>query len=346
MQGGGFQVYHTPTREGYIIPEIATQLSAVADFVRARQSVSHHSQSIPQIALLLSGESYWEQSDQPYAPWGGEFEPLEGALQALLENHYSVDILAEHQLTPRLHDFPGVVIPDAPQLAPRFREILLQYVNHGGSLLLMGAKSARLFATGLGVEFIGEPEPVSAELASPSGVVNVNGDWQKVTPLAAKILGAYYPNRDYRQTGHVAASWIGLGAGKLGAVYGPLARQYFLSHHPVLRDFIGEIMTPLFPTPAVQIDGPPGIDIALRRTQAGQMSLHFLNRANMPVPDRYNFTDFIPTVGPIQVRWQVPKRPRQVQWVPDGIKLHWTWKDGVLSVTIPSLHIHGVLVVD
>lgn len=104
MQGGGFQIYHQPTRSGYIVDAIIDQEGQVADFCRARQEVSFKSKTVPQIALLLSSESHWDKSEKIFSPLGGEFDDLEGALHALLELHYSVDILAEHQLEPRLKD--------------------------------------------------------------------------------------------------------------------------------------------------------------------------------------------------------------------------------------------------
>lgn len=131
MQGGGFQIYHQPTRSGYIIESIIDQEGRVADFCRARQDASFKSQTIPQVALLLSSKTHWDRSDRVFAPWGGEFDELEGALHSLLELHYSVDILAEHQIEPRLQEFPLVVIPDSDKLSHEFKQALLRYVGRG-----------------------------------------------------------------------------------------------------------------------------------------------------------------------------------------------------------------------
>lgn len=168
MQGGGFQVYNNPTRSGYIIPEVIDQLGEVADFCRERQALSHKSRSIPQVALLLSETSLWDNMDRIFSPWAGEFDELEGALHILLELHYSVDILAEHQLIGRLSEFPLVVIPDAPKLGPAFQEAVASYVEKGGSLLLLGEKCARLFEPLLGVTLSGDPKDMTVELAAPA----------------------------------------------------------------------------------------------------------------------------------------------------------------------------------
>jgi len=346
MQGGGFQIYHQPTRSGYIAGAIIDQEGQVADFCRERKEASFKSATVPQVALLLSSESHWERSDRVFAPWGGEFDDLEGALHALLELHYSVDILAEHQLRPRLKEFPLVVVPDSAKLADDFKKALLNYVEQGGSLLLLGEKCTRLFEPALGVKFDGDPQNIAAELETPSGPISVSGIWQEVTALTAEAAGFRHATRDMRKDLKTAATTANYGRGKIGAVYGPLANIFFKGHHPYIRQFIDAMVKGLFPEPAVLVDGPSAIDIALRKTKDGRLSLHLLNRSSMPLPDRYNFTDFIPALGPVQVKMKIAAKPQKVALVPEETPVTWEWKDGRLTATIPRVHIHGVLVID
>ena len=346
MQGGGFQVYHQPTRSGFFHDAIIDQLGRVADFCRARQEVSFQSKTIPQVALLLSSESHWDASDRVFAPWGGEFDDLEGALHALLEMGYSVDILAEHQLEPRLGEFPLVVVPDSPKLTDPFKKALLRYVEGGGALFLMGEKSARLFEPALGVRLEGGPSKISAELASPAGPVNADGVWQAVTLTTAKAAGMRHPIRDTRRDGLPAASIADYGKGKIGAVYGPLAGVFFRSHHPAVREFLRGITKALFPDPAVTVSGAAALDISLRTTKDGRTSVHLLNRAGLPLPDRFNFSDYIPAAGPVTVEIKTAKKPGRVILAPGNSELKWDWKDGVLRVEVPKVEIHEVVVVE
>ena len=346
MQGGGFQIYHQPTRSGYIVDAIIDQEGRVADYCRARRDVSFKSKSVPQVALLLSSESHWDTSDRIFSPSGGEYDALEGALHALLELHYSVDILAEHQLQPRLGEFPLVVVPDSHKLTDEFKKELLAYVERGGSLFLLGEKCARLFEPALGVKLEGKPQNITAELATPAGPVSANGLWQDVTLVSAKATGLRYPTRDTRKDAQTAATVASYGRGKVGAVYGPLADVFFRGHHPSVRQFIGAIASELFPEPAVVVDGPSTVDIALRRTADGKLCLHVLNRTNMPLPDRYNFTDYIPETGTISVRIRTPERPERLTQYPEGLPVAWYWRDGMLTADISRVRIHGVLVIE
>ncbi|MCR4396748.1 MAG: hypothetical protein NUW07_08470, partial [Candidatus Saccharicenans sp.] len=346
MQGGGFEVYNTPTRRGHIGPAIIDQLEQVAHFCRERQAVSFKSQTVPQVALLLSETSLWDRMERVFSPWAGEYDELEGALQALLELHYSVDVLAEHQLISRLKEFPLLVIPDAHRLSPDFQKEVVSYVEKGGSLLLLGEKCARLFAPLLGVKLVGEPQQISTELATPAGPVALNGRWQEVELAVAEAAGFRYPTRDFRRGQAVAATIASCGKGQVAAVYGPVALAFFRSHHPWLRQFIGSLSQKLFPSPAVMVEALPTVDLALRKTTDDHLTLHLLNRTGFPVPDRYNFIDYVPPVGPIQVKLALEEKPRQVLWLPEGTRLKWKWEKGFLYTTIPTLHIHGILSVE
>jgi len=125
-----------------------------------------------------------------------------------------------------------------------------------------------------------------------------------------------------------------------------LAVILFIAHIHHIRQFIGAMVKDLFPEPAVLVDGPSAIDIAMRTTKDGRPSLHLLNRSNLPLPDRYNFTDFIPALGPVQVKMKIAAKPQKITLVPDDTPVTWEWKDGRLTATIPRVHIHSVLVID
>ncbi|RJP27218.1 MAG: hypothetical protein C4527_13675 [Candidatus Omnitrophota bacterium] len=346
MQGGGFQIYNNPTRSGYLHDAMIETLGQVSDFCKKYEKVSHKSASVPQVALLLSTESMWDNSDQVYSTSGKDIQPLEGALQALLELHYSVDILAEHHLQPRLSEFPLVVIPEAHKLTDDFKEALMNYVEEGGNLLLLGEKCARLFEPALGVEFVGAPENVRAELAASTGPVNANGDWQKVKLTSAKATGYRHPTRDTRKDGDIAATIADHGKGRIGAIYGPVALGFYRGHHPYLRQFIGDLAKQLFSKPAIQIDGPPCVDVALRKTKDGKLSVHLLNRMNAPVSDRYGIIDYVPPVGPITLRIDLKDKPEKVYTVPRNRRLRESWENGVLTVTLPRMQVYSVLVVE
>jgi hypothetical protein len=365
MHGGGYMLYYLPTRSGYIAEEIVDTAAEIAAYCRERQQLSHRSVSVPQIALLHSAESQFDISDRVYTWWDTPLVELEGALHALLESHYSVDVLTEYMLMERLDEYPLLVIPDAPVLSKPFRLRVLCYVEGGGQLLLLGERCARLFGEALGVRLVGEPQQLRAQLVSGAGKIGCPGVWQPIEPNGAEVLSIRYHgegvqarsayldvradgvsegHRQLRQEG-AAATLHRYGKGQIAAVYGPIASRYYYSHHPFMRRYIRDLVERLFPDPAVTTDAPAHVDLALRRAVDGTLCVHLLNLAQMPVSNRRGFPETVPPTGPIRLSVAVAEQPQAVTWEPAGATLAWRWQDGRLETTVPSLDIHGILVI-
>lgn len=365
MHGGGYMIYFPPTRSGYINDTIIDTAGEVADFCHERKELCFKSTSVPQIAVLYSARTQFDLSDRVYTWWGTPLNDIEGVLHALLELHYSVDIMAEFMLEKRIKEFPLLVIPDSYKLTHEFIHIVINYVKEGGNLLLLGCKAAKLFKENLGVEFEGEPGNVNATLAHQGNKVSVRGNWQDIKVIDAQIL-AYRYNADgaqnrssymdirdegvsevHAKTVHkkVAATLKKLGKGKIAAVYGPICNMYFHNHHPYMRKFIGEIVEQLFPEPLVKVNAPSYVDMSLRRTSMGDLSIHLLNLANLPVSERRAFLEYVAKIHSIGVELKTVVKPKEVIWEPYGEILSWSWDNGVLTTTVPVLGIHGVIVI-
>lgn len=345
-RGGGFQIYNQPTRSGYIVEPMIETLAEVGEFVRAHEAAAFKSESVPQVALLLSTQTYLHKSDRVYAPWGGEYNAIRGALDALIELGYSADVLAEHQLESRMDEYPLIVLPSVSVMDDAFREKLLDRVRGGGSLLLLGAETARLFEPWLGAEIEGEHPGGRVELQASNGVANANGAWLDVEANGAEVIAKRFPTRDTRKDGKTAATLTRLGEGRLAAVYGPVAERFYDGHAPQLRQFFGDVVGRLYPGPAVEILGPPWLEISLRETADGRLSLHLLNVSQSPNSDRFGFADYIPPIGPVQARIQCPDEPRKVELIPSGTRVEWTWEEGELTALIPQIPIYEILVID
>lgn len=376
VQGGGFQVYYQPTRAGWFDDHLISVLGDVSDFCRARQEVSHQTESVPQVALLLSSTDFYAKTDGVFRAWESEHNALHGTLHALLECGYSVDVLAEHQIQDKLDAYPVIVLPEITTLAPDFRDALAGYVRRGGSLLCIGAHTARLFADELDVELDGDPverndyifsQITNDDLRMTRDASRITrhvpgmlqGLWQPVKLKTGVILAYRYPTFNPRKNGVAAASlntlrmplqpgqqhleWYRQPSGHIAAIYGPLGSVYRDYHTPQIRELLHGVMQALFPQPLVEIDGPPCIDLAVRKKD-GKLLLHLTNTAGMQVTSAYTILDFIPATGPITARVRLEEAPTAVTLVPGG-EIEWTWGDGVLTVMLPSLHIHNVIVI-
>ncbi len=145
--GGGFQAYFTQRRDGSVKLEEMPVMAQVAKFCRDRQPVCHHALPVPQVALLYSTASHYRESNGLFPR---DLSRIRGTLQALLECQLSVEVLGEHNLAGRMPEYPLIVLPECTYLDPPFKQELVNYVQAGGSLLLVGPQTASLFQPELG----------------------------------------------------------------------------------------------------------------------------------------------------------------------------------------------------
>ena len=118
--GGGFQAYYKQKRDGSIYDEQMPVMAEVAKFCRARQEICHHAVAVPQVALLFSTAAHYRRDQR--AVLARSYVALDGNLRALLEGQQSVEILAEHQLTGRMAEYPLIVVPEWEYLETDFRK--------------------------------------------------------------------------------------------------------------------------------------------------------------------------------------------------------------------------------
>lgn len=348
--GGGFQFYFNPDRHGGLADYQIRVMKRVADFCHARRELCHKSQPVPQVAVLYDTNSLFRGSPNVYVPYGEPFDAMQGALHAVLEAGHSADVLADHHLRGRIDEYPVVIVPEWDALSAGTVKELAGYVRRGGSLLLSGAGTAALFRPYLGVEFEGEASQQTVQVqvgrgvsgAGPAAVVS-KGLWQTVKPAGAKVLAWRTPGYCEREGRTPAATLARLGKGRIAAFYGPLGLTHFRGHTPWLRDWVGWTLNRLY-RPKVIVEGPGGTDLILRRTGRG-LAVHLVNVADMRTEGRYGFLDRTAKVGPITLRIRMEEKPARVRLEPEGRRLRSTWRRGTLSVVVPSLHIHGAVVV-
>jgi len=344
MQGGAFQYYYQPTRAGHVPKHFINTAAEVADFCRARQEVCQDSQTVPQVALLLPTEHLMRASDRVFHTGGEERLDSEGCLHALLEEHYSVDVMAGWRLMEVMDAYPMVVVPNATVLADDLRRALVDYARRGGSLLLLGPDVARMFEGELSVRCEGAPEEMTAHLDSPLGMGAVTGRGQTVTQLEADEVALRYPTYEPRH-GVPAATVASIGDGRIGAAWGPVGDDYRNAHHPAVRHLIASLTEWLLPEPMVEVDAPPQVDVSLRRAKDGRLCVHLLNLSGSQRAEQYLAVEHAQSVGPIEVRVRLEEEPSEVTWEPGGEEMQWTYEGGMLTATVPELHVHGAVVV-
>ena len=342
-QGGGFQIYYQPTRAGRLDDRHVEVMAKVASFCRARQEGSFRTESVPQVGVLLSTRTLYRTANKLFGGWGAAVNPIVGPLDALIENHYSVDVVPEWKLKESVGTYPLLVVPDWTDAGEEVRDILLERVRAGGRLLVIGANNAALFGIALGVRLVGEPATQPAWIPGGEVFSPTAGLWQDVEPHTAKAIEQRFPTYDSTRDGKCAATVADLGSGKIAAIYGPLGSVFAQTHAPATRIFLGKVVETLF-EPGVKLDGPPTVEVSLRRKN-GTTLLHLGNTTAMQVASEFAATDFIPSVGPLTVALKLERKPSRVTLEPGGRPLSGEWRNGWYRARVDKLELHAIVAV-
>ncbi len=344
-QGGAFQIYYQPSRAGRIDERHIRVMARISAFCRARRPWCFRSQTVPQVGLLFSGHSLYRTGGRPFGAWGALHNPARGLLDALLENHYSVDVIPDWKLEAAAPRYPLIVVPDWPDIGEEAEAALLRYARQGGSLLLAGAENAARFAPELSIRPLGPPSDTDAYIPAGELFASLRGLWLKVRPEGvAQTVEQRYPIFDSGRDAECAATLTPLGKGKVLAFYGPLGSAFAAAHSPSVRHLVRRLAGRIF-EPAVTIDAPPVVEVALRRGK-GRLLLSLANCAAKQVGAEHLAVDWIPPLTSLRIAVRTERPPRGVTVEPEGRPLRGAWRNGVWRGVLPRLEIHSILAFD
>jgi hypothetical protein len=252
-----------------------------------------------------------------------------------------VDIIPDWRLDEDLSRYPLVVVPDWPDIGALACDALITYARRGGRLLVIGAENAGLFAKDLRVRLTGPPGKEPSYVRGKEVLGNISGLWQKVDPEGAQSIETRYSVLDTTRDGFCAATLTDCDSGKLAAIYGPLGSIFASFHAAANREFLDRVVRRQF-SPQVEIDGPPTIEVALRK-KASKTILHMANATAMQVAGDYAVNDYVPPIGPVKISIRLPERPRRVTLEPGGALLAGSWENGTWTGVLDKLEIHAMV---
>ena len=347
--GGAFQIYNQPQRNGHLTGWHQDIMAEVARFVRARQPWCQGTESVPQVALLHSAAHFnTANGDLLMAKWGGGHTPLVGALHALLENGCAVDVLGEEDLIARLADYPLVVVAEQTHPTAALKAALTAYVEKGGKLLLSGTHVAKEFAALAGVEPVGEPVEGHFYLQVGRETTTCKGPRQAVATTTAQPLCTVMKGQEpgFNETDEVVVTMNEVGAGRVLTAHSQFFTHFAGTHYPRSRRLVGEWLAALTPNFLVALEAPARVQLILRR-QSGRLIAHLLNTGTAhPTAPGQVMIEEVPPVGPITLRIRQAACPRAVYLAPTMEGLTWSWRDGVLTVTVSQVGILNSVVVE
>ncbi len=341
--GGAVMVYEVPQRTGWLTGWHHELIAEVADFCRARHEL-RGSQTMSQVAVLHLADHYYAHND-PLFNYGDALQPLEGALHALLETHRSTDVLVWEAAQKRLGDYELIVVPEQTRLSDEVSEALESFARAGGHVLLSGPHLARERPRLVGAWPRGDPLPGVGYLPVGERAASAFGEWQPVLPIGdsevwVRLLSQQEPTRN--RTDRAVVVRRPLGGGEIVSVHGPLFRNYFFGHSPLLREFIGLLVGRMDIPWSVTLDAPPHLEMILRR-KGEQLLINLINRGWGELPLHRPIVETLPPVREVTLHVRCDAPPQEVSILPEARSFSWSYADGVTTVYVPKVHIHSIV---
>ncbi len=354
--GGAVGYWTYPLGNGAWVPSRMRKAVEVRKFIREREDIFCHTQSVPWTLILATDES------QPTFGNNG----VKGAHKALAALHRSPDIRDASNWQPNL-PYKLIVIPEQAVISPQTVSELEKYVLHGGKLLTTGSSITSLQKL-IGVSLvrrnsIADGHVILKTRDEPTGV---DSPWDKVECVDARELYRLFLSWDQfnskcrnlannwpmhgqmdeenpEYAGMPAAVVRDFGRGHIVHICTSLFEQYFVLGDPQILAWVREILGVLQPDPLFETDAPSWVDVSVRKKE-DRLLIHFVNQnpgRDLSKQNTYDlWGDEIPIIGPITVSLQSSTRPESLSLIPSGEAVDFSFSNGVVSFVLPRLHIH------
>lgn len=345
--GGGFQTYWQQNRDGSPEPYLFKKMADVIRFTREREAFCFEGRVVPQVGLLYSTYA-WRRVPTNGLYTAHNQEAIKGNLNLLLDSQLPVDILMDHQLDGRMEDYPVIVLPEWEHIDPTIHTRLLQYVQNGGNLIVVGAQATKDFMEPLGVSFMGKIQKDSSFIAGFNNQnVIVKTDFQPVQPLKdTKMLGRQMKADDQRFPGDRAlASIRSLGKGKIAGVYMNSGNFYVKNKNPLIPQLVKSLVETMDPRLMSKVSGSANLHQVVTKKN-GKLYVHLINTNGPHDNPTVMVYEEVTPLSDINVSVRLPKIPKTVKLQPGNTKLPFTYKNGIMLVRVPDLKIHSMIEIE
>ena len=338
--GGGFQNYITQYKDGSPRMEQIRRMKPVADFIRAREPYCFRGKAEHEAVILLSQYDRAKEAGNLYARSG--YERTVGLTALFCDAAQSVEIAGEFTLKDHCDQYKLIAIPElAYGLEEDMIRQLLTYAENGGSLLLTGKNTARIFQNYL--PYTVDTDDRSNQwrwVSLDHEEVGMLKDAHGITAENAQTV-VWYGDQEKETTvpGGVILPW---GKGKIAVLAADIGYQYgdcvqFI-HRNIVKAFCNALYTPL-----AKVEKAVGNVEMVILNKDGKQCIQLINGNGNHASTAAATEDFLPPVLDIALTIRCDKKPEALVLQPAGKTLDFTWEDGIASVTVDRVDIHEIV---
>ncbi len=337
--GGGFQNYIMQKPDGSPRMKQILPMKELGAFIRAREPYAFRGKAVHQAAVLLSTYDRAREAAGLYSRTG--YERTLGLTALLCDIGQSVEIISEHTLFADSARYKMIAVPEiAFGLEEQTVQTLLAYAQNGGSLLLSGVKTAKLFEKALPYTLMEDDFSDAWRFAAvkdtPFGMLHAACP---VKAEEAQVLVHYGSEEDaIEESGAVVFSY---GKGKIAIIATDLGRQYNTCRQ-VLHTDAARVLCDALYTPIVRADSLGLLEIVLAEKN-GTRFVHMINANGLHAGRIAATESFIPPVLDVTLSVACPQKPRALVLQPEGRNLPFTYENGCVKVFVDRVALYDII---
>ena len=362
--GGAYQNYIMQFKDGSPNLVEVRNLRKLSEFVREREPYCFRGTPVHEAALLLSTYDRKRESKRLYSRTG--YEKVMGMSALLGDVGISFEIIFEHTLEDLCQTYKMIVVPELYSgLSRDTLELLLNYANNGGNLVIAGKNTCKIFAeAGIPINVIDRPEffekgdkaydnggdnghdkNAPAEYRSYHFTLDGNEFGALFSPceLSSEVGGvAAYLHTDVRSAGAPVVMNVPYGNGRIVAIGFDIGSQYLNGAQYMHRTLIKNVTDPLY-TPLVKVEDVCGRLEIVPLAKDGKLMVQLLNVGGSHADSQSATDDYIPPVLDARLSIELPDKPLKLMLQPEGRSLPFIYKNGRSYITVDRINIHSIV---
>lgn len=355
--GGGFQAGLSQLFDGSLRMTALKNLIPVADFVKEREPFCFGGKVIPQAAMFVSAFDRHLEDPSLFTRGKDNSDSKRGLCSLLCTAGQSLQLVSEHTLCARADEFPLIVLPETVKaLSNDTVSLLLEYAKRGGSLLLTGKNTCRIFAdAGAPFDALELDDKVPTEKflgqmheAKDERFFTIDGSVYGGVVYPIQVVGkgkfevvseTCYDEKSERRPYAIICEY---GKGKIAAIAADIGFAYDKAAQFLHRDLAKLICNKLY-TPKARVERALGIVDIVCLEKNGRLMLQLLNGNGNHGNVLCDTEDFIPPSLDICVSVECERAPKAIKLQPEGKELPFEYKNGRVYVEIDRLYMHNIL---
>lgn len=337
--GGGYQNYIPQSRTGAPRMDQIRKMKPVFDFLRIREPFCHGGRLVHQTAVLMSTYDRHLEAEGLYGRDG--YRRLIGLSSLICDCSHSLEVVSEHTVAGRYGEYPVIIIPELYKgLEKKTIDALLRYAANGGSLILTGQNTCKVFS----------------EHGAPFGVGNLFEDDRQFTYDGndfGSVVGArtVYPDKgtpicyatdlDHKKSDTIGAV-MQYGRGLITAVGFDIGSQYENCCQYIQKNFMNYVLSYSY-RPIVTVKSCEGTLEITDMELNGRLMIQLVNANGHHMNRSYATEDRIQPCRDIELALRLPHRPTAMFLQPDGGRIDAGWNDGIINLRLDRVDFHQTI---